>query len=89
MTKDIVVPKGLHRLSKQHAPSVVQQQFYEGNLGVQIGQTHGPVTVQHTVNHIGSQVNHIRNGKLVASLEEEAHPSSWPELIRASVWGGL
>ena len=85
MTKDIVVPKGLHRLSKQHAPDKLAAQLHAGNHGIQIGGDVGQITV----NHIGSQVNHIRNGKLVASLEEEAHPSSWPELIRASVWGGL
>lgn len=85
--KDIVVPPGLHRLSKQHAPSISRANADDHSVIFQ--NVLGPVTVQHTVNHIGSQVNHIRNGKLVASLEEEAHPSSWPELIRASVWGGL
>lgn len=50
-----------------------------------------------TITHIGSQVNHITVGtkapkaKGQGLLEHGAadDPTSWPELLRESVWGGL
>lgn len=63
---------------------------------VQIGAGAGEVNVTHSVQHIGSQVNHITNVKArkpkppgLLDHDEDGAPTRWPELLRASVWGGL
>lgn len=69
------------------------QQTSVGDAALQIGQVQGNVTITHQVthhiNHIGSQVTPMAPGDQPASRVPEPEPSAWPELIRASVWGGL
>lgn len=66
---------------------MLSRQISRDDHRVQIGAHAGKVTVT----HIGSQVNHISQGrhKPVPGLLDHDDPTSWPELLRASVWGGL
>ncbi len=83
----------LARMARWELPIGDVHQASSGGRAVQIGHAAGDVTV----NHIGSQVNHItqaaklRKPKPPGLLEHDADgaPTSWPELLRASVWGGL
>ena len=74
-------------------------QAYEGDFDLQIGgNVGGDVWVNSPVTHIAHQVNHISHishgiqappVKALLAHDDDSAPSSWPELIRASVWGGL
>ena len=72
-------------------PQVMQTSTAAGT--VQIGQAGGDVWLN-SPTHIGSQVNHITLGSKAPQgrgdgLLDHDDPTSWPELLRESVWGGL
>lgn len=90
----------LARMARWELPAAQRQQLLQASRDdhrVQIGSGAGEVNVTHSVQHIGSQVNHItqaaklRKPKPPGLLDHDdaGAPTSWPELLRASVWGGL